>query len=83
MEKENTAIRLKKIMKQRELRQIDILNLTRPLCKQYNVKMNKSDISQYCSGKTEPNQEKKEIMSKHPLKLPYIKFTAKRKTNPS
>lgn len=58
MEKENTAIRLKKIMKQRELRQIDILNLTRPLCKQYNVKMNKSDISQYCSGKTEPNQEK-------------------------
>ena len=26
--------------------------------KNNNVKMNKSDISQYCSGKTEPNQEK-------------------------
>lgn len=58
MEKKNTAIRLKEIMDTRGLRQIDILNLTTPFCKTYNVKMNKSDISQYCSGKTEPNQEK-------------------------
>lgn len=58
MRKENTAIRLKKIMEERGLRQIDILNLTKPYCKKYGIKMNKSDISQYCSGKTEPNQEK-------------------------
>ena len=58
MKKENTAIRLKTIMNMRGLRQIDILNLTVPYCQKYNVKMNKSDISQYCSGKTEPNQEK-------------------------
>ena len=58
MKKENTAIRLKTIMNTRGLRQIDILNLTAPYCKKYNVKMNKSDISQYCSGKVEPNQEK-------------------------
>lgn len=58
MKKENTAIRLKTIMNMRGLRQVDILNLTVPYCQKYDVKMNKSDISQYCSGKTEPNQEK-------------------------
>ena len=58
MKKANTAIRLKEIMKKRNLRQIDILNLTTPYCEKYNVKMNKSDISQYCSGKVEPNQDK-------------------------
>ena len=58
MKKENTAIRFKKIMSDRSLRQVDILNLTEPYCKEYGVNMNKSDISQYCSGKTEPNQDK-------------------------
>lgn len=58
MKKENTAIRLKKIMQERNLRQVDILNKTLPYCVKYDVKMNKSDISQYCSGKTEPNQDK-------------------------
>lgn len=58
MKKENTASRLKEIMENRNLRQVDILNMTRPYCQEYNVKMNKSDISQYCSGKTEPNQDK-------------------------
>ena len=46
MKKENTAIRLKKIMSDRNLRQVDILNLTKPYCAKYDVKMNKSDISQ-------------------------------------
>lgn len=58
MKKENTAIRLKKIMSDKGLRQVDILNKTLPYCEKYDVKMNKSDISQYCSGKTEPNQDK-------------------------
>ena len=58
MKKETTAQRLKQIMTQRNLRQVDILNLTIPYCIKYDVKMNKSDISQYCSGKTEPNQDK-------------------------
>ena len=63
MKKENTATRLKKIMNKRNLRQVDILNLTVPYCKKYDVKMNKSDISQYCSGKTEPNQDKLYVLS--------------------
>jgi transcriptional regulator with XRE-family HTH domain len=60
--KENTGTRLKKIMEERNLKQVDILNLSLPYCSKYNVKMNKSDISQYVSGKVEPSQEKLVIL---------------------
>jgi transcriptional regulator with XRE-family HTH domain len=63
MKKENTAIRLKQIMSNENLRQVDILAKTMPYCKKYGVKMNKSDLSQYCSGKTEPNQDKLFVLS--------------------
>ena len=56
--RENTAARLKQIMEERKLKQVDILNLSLPYCKKYDIKMNKSDISQYVSGKNEPGQEK-------------------------
>lgn len=56
--KENTSDRLKQLMNERKLKQVDILNLSLPYCKKYNIKMNKSDISQYVSGKVEPSQEK-------------------------
>lgn len=62
MKKENTAKRLKQLMSDRNLRQVDILNLTKPYCEKYSVKMNKSDISQYVSGKTEPSQDKLVIL---------------------
>lgn len=58
MKKANTSDRLKQIMNERNLKQVDILNLSLPICSKYNVKMNKSDISQYVSGKVEPSQEK-------------------------
>jgi hypothetical protein len=58
MEKVSSSERFKTLMNERNLRQVDILNLVLPYCKKYNVKMNKSDISQYVSGKTEPSQEK-------------------------
>lgn len=64
MKRENTSSRLKQIMVERNLRQVDILKLTEPYCRKYNVKMNKSDISQYCSGKTEPNQDKLFVLGK-------------------
>lgn len=54
----NTSNRLKKLMNERNLKQIDILRLTVPYCEKFGVKMNKSDISQYVSGKVEPNQNK-------------------------
>lgn len=62
MGKSNTSMRLKQLMDERNLRQVDILNLTKPYCEQYNVKMNKSDISQYVSGKNEPSQDKLVIL---------------------
>ncbi len=58
MNKVSTAKRLEQIMKERNLKQVDILNLSLPLCAKWDVKMNKSDISQYVSGKVEPSQEK-------------------------
>lgn len=61
--RENVAMRLKEIMKQRNLRQTDIIELTKPYCQKYDVKMNKSDISQYVSGKVEPSQAKLVILS--------------------
>ena len=58
MKKESTASRLKQLMSERGLRQVDILERTRAICDRYDVKMNKSDISQYVAGKVEPNQDK-------------------------
>ena len=63
MKKENTSTRLKQIMQERNLRQVDVLERTIPLCRKYDVKMNKSDISQYVSGKVEPNQDKLFVLS--------------------
>ena len=60
----NTSSRLHYLMTTKNLRQVDILNACIPYCKQNNVKMNKSDISQYVSGKVEPNQDKLYILSK-------------------
>mgnify|MGYP002581746543 CR=1 FL=1 len=60
--KENTSDRLKKIMEERKIKQVDILNMSLPYCRKYNIKMNKSDISQYVSGKVEPSQEKLVIL---------------------
>lgn len=62
MKTSNTSERLKQLMRDRNLRQVDILNLTKPYCQKYSVKMNKSDISQYVSGKNEPSQEKLVIL---------------------
>lgn len=58
----NTAERLKTIMEERNLKQIDILKLCIPYCELYDVKMNKSDLSQYVSGKVEPSQDKLVIL---------------------
>lgn len=63
MKKENTSIRLKRIMQERNLRQVDILDLTKPYCEKHNMKLNKSDLSQYVSGLVEPGQEKLSVIA--------------------
>ena len=58
MKKYSTSYRLKQIMLERNLKQVDILNMAKPFCKSYGVKLNKNDLSQYVSGKVEPGQNK-------------------------
>ena len=59
----NTAARLKQIMNEDNLKQVDIVNKAQLYCKKYDVKLNKSDISQYVSGKFEPSQDKLVILA--------------------
>ena len=56
--KSNTANRLKELLSNRNLRQVDVLNLAEPFCKKYGVKLSKSDLSQYVTGKVVPGQDK-------------------------
>lgn len=63
MKKSSTAERLKQIMEERGLRQVDILTAAKPFTEQYGIKLTKSDLSQYVSGKVEPNQPKLFILA--------------------
>lgn len=62
MKNESTAIRLKQIMEERNLRQVDILEKCKPFCEKHNVKLGRNDLSQYVSGKVEPGQEKLTVL---------------------
>lgn len=62
MKSKNTSSRLKQIMDERHLKQVDILNLAKPFCKEHNVKLGRNDLSQYLSGKVEPGQWKLSIL---------------------
>ena len=62
MKKATTSARLKQIMIERNLKQIDILNLCLPYCKKYNIRLASNDLSQYVSGKVEPGQYKLTIL---------------------
>jgi hypothetical protein len=61
--KRTTADRLNQLMKERHLKQVDILELCKPYCKKYDVKLNKNDLSQYISKKYSPSQEKLTILA--------------------
>lgn len=62
MKTSNTSLRLRQIMRDRNLRQIDIINASQPFCEKYGVKLGKNDLSQYVNGKTEPGQDKLTIL---------------------
>ena len=51
-------------MSARHLKQIDILNLAKPYCEKYGVKLNRNDLSQYVNGKVEPGQTKLTVLGK-------------------
>lgn len=62
MKKSNTSERLKQIMKDRNIRQADILEMARPYCNNLNVRLGRNDLSQYVSGKVVPGQDKLTIL---------------------
>lgn len=62
MKKFKTSDRLKQLMKEQKLKQVDILNLCKPYCEKYNVKLAKNDLSQYVSGKVQPGSDKLSIL---------------------
>ena len=62
--KTTTSERLKQLMSERNLKQVDILALTEPITREYGVRVSKSDLSQYVSGKTEPKQDKLTVLGK-------------------
>ncbi len=59
---ESTSLRLRRIMSERNLTQADILRLCEPICKRFGLKLTKSDMSQYVSGKVVPGQWKLSIL---------------------
>lgn len=64
MRQSTTAARLQYLMDSRNLKQIDILRAAMPYADEAGIKMNRSDISQYVSGKVEPGQDKLVVLGK-------------------
>lgn len=62
MKKGSTATRLKQIMQDKNLRQVDILEKCKPFCDKFDVKLGRNDLSQYVNGKVEPGQEKLTVL---------------------
>ena len=58
MEKLTTSQRLKQIMNERNLKQVDILKKCDPICEKWEVnKIGSNGLSQYVTGKVEPSQK--------------------------
>ena len=62
MGRATTAQRLREVMDKRNLRQVDVLEMAKPFCERYGIKLNKNDISQYLSGKVQPKQDKLSLL---------------------
>lgn len=63
MKVSTTAKRLKQVMEEKELRAVDVLKLCEPYCEKHNVKLSKNYLSQYLSGKFEPNQSRVMVLA--------------------
>ena len=51
------AERLKEAMEHLSLKQVDVIRMSEPVGEKYGIKIGKSHISQYLSGKTEPRTD--------------------------
>ena len=55
------AERLKEIMEIKGLRQVDLVRLAEPVGDTKGLKVSKSHISQYVSGRTQPRRDIREV----------------------
>lgn len=62
--KVTTADRIREIMAERGLKQIDIVRLCQPYAERYRIRLGRNDLSQYLSGRCEPGQTKLFILAK-------------------
>lgn len=62
--KENTSQRLKYLMSERNLKQVDILNLSKPYQNEFGIKLSKSTLSQYVNGVQSPDQNRIYLLAK-------------------
>lgn len=62
MNKVTTSDRLKQIMQERSLKQVDILELCKPFCEKYGIALKKNNLSQYISGVNTPGQDRLSIL---------------------
>lgn len=62
--KETTTQRLNQLISESGLRQVEILEKSKPYQKELDVKMGKSALSQYISGKSNPDQDKLVLLAK-------------------
>lgn len=63
MKTSNTSERLKWLMDEKGLRQRDIIEMCKPFCDRYGVKMSRADLSQWISGKVKPRQDKLSVLA--------------------
>jgi transcriptional regulator with XRE-family HTH domain len=61
--KKTTAERLREVMDRRGLKQADIVRLCQPYAEKLGIKFQKSALSQYLSGRNEPNQYKLTVLA--------------------
>ena len=59
----STTERLQQIIRDRGIKQADILAAAQPYCERYGVKLNKSDLSQFVNGKSNPGQWKLTVLA--------------------
>lgn len=64
MKKKTTGQRLKQIMSDRGLKQVDILRKSQPFQSKYNIKLSKSALSQYVNDIQSPDQYRLHLLAK-------------------
>ena len=54
----NTAERLQQLMRERGIKQADILEIAEPYCRKFGTTLARNALSQYVSGKVAPKQDR-------------------------